>query len=196
MLATPGGKPFTDPDWLYEIKFDGYRCMAGIEGPLVQLRTKNLADCSTWYPELVRALQHVGGGPHLVDGEAVVLDNIGRSDFEALHARARRRRWYIGAPPVVLAAFDLLVHDGVDIMALPLVERKARLAQLLGGLDGILVVSELPAEAELFGQAVLPLKLEGFVAKRRDSPYLPGIVSRDWLKIKRPGWQEGRSWRS
>jgi bifunctional non-homologous end joining protein LigD len=57
------------------------------------------------------------------------------------------------------------------------------------------VVGDFPAEADLFGQLVLGAKLEGFVAKRLASPYMPGMLSRDWLKIKRPGWQEGRTWR-
>jgi bifunctional non-homologous end joining protein LigD len=70
------------------------------------------------------------------------------------------------------------------------------LAQLLAPLKGrLVVVGDFPAQADLFGQLVLGAKLEGFVAKRLSSPYMPGMLSRDWLKIKRPGWQEGRTWR-
>jgi len=190
---------FTDPDWLYEIKFDGYRCLAGFGGDrAVQLRTKSGADCTAWYPEVAAALAQVPRGPHVVDGEACVLDDLGRADFNLMQARARRRRWYKGCDPVTLLAFDLLVHDGHSIMELPLVERKARLARLFAGVppQSILVLGELPADAALFQQFVLPLGLEGFVAKRRASTYQPGMRSRDWLKIKRPGWQENRVWRS
>ena len=197
MLATPGGKPFTSPDWLFEIKWDGYRCMARAGGGhAVELRTKNGADCTGWYPEVARALDALPGGPHIIDGEACVLDDLGRSDFEALHARARRRRHYQGAPQVTLMAFDLLVHDGHSVMALPLAERKARLSQLLARLpkECVLYVGEFPAQENLFQEVVLGLQLEGFVAKRLASPYLPGIVTADWVKLKRPGWNQGRSW--
>ena len=82
-----------------------------------------------------------------------------------------------------------------NVMALPLEERKAMLQQLLAPLKGLLlVVGTLPAQAQLFDQFVLGAKLEGFVAKRLASPYLPGVVSADWIKVKRAGWQEGRTW--
>ena len=187
MLASPGGKPFSSPEWLYEIKFDGYRCLARIAGGQVQLRTKNGTDCTAWYPEVAEALAGVPGGPHVIDGEAAVLDDLGRANFDRLHKRAARRRRYTGCDPVTLCAFDLLMHDGRDIMGLPLVERKALLRHLLASVPGVLYVGDLPAREELFAQAVLPLQLEGFVAKRRDSAYVPGERSPHWLKIKRKG---------
>lgn len=188
MLATPGGRPFTSTAWLYEIKFDGYRCLARAgSGAEVELRTKSGTNCTGWYPELAECLAKVPGGPHVIDGEVCVLDDIGRSDFERLHARSARRRWYADCSPVTLCAFDLLVQDGRKIMDLPLVERKARLAKLLYRAPGVLMVSDLPAQAELFREAVEPLLLEGFVAKRRASTYQPGERSRDWIKIKRKG---------
>lgn len=196
MLASPGRKPFTSPDWLYEIKFDGYRCLARVSGGEVELRTKSGTICSSWYPEVVEVLSTLPGGPHVIDAEVCVLDHIGRSDFNLLHERSARRRWYPGCSAVTLCAFDLLFQDGRNIMGLPLVERKARLANALAGVAGVLVVGDLPAEAALFGQAVEPLLLEGFVAKRRASVYAPGLRSPDWLKIKRAGWQDGRKWRS
>lgn len=197
MLATPGGKPFTSPDWLYEIKFDGYRCLAraGAAEP-VELRTKSGADCTKWYPEAAETLARLPGGPHVIDGEICVLDDLGRSDFNALQERSARRRWYQGCRPVTFCAFDLLFEDGRSVMGLSLVERKARLGRLLARVGDVLVVGDLPADAALFGQAVEPLQLEGFVAKRRASVYTPGMRSPDWLKIKRKGWQDGRTWRS
>jgi bifunctional non-homologous end joining protein LigD len=81
-------------------------------------------------------------------------------------------------------------------MDLPLEERKAMLQELVAPVqDHLVFVGSLPAEADLFEQAVMGAQLEGFVAKRRSSTYTPGVRSRDWLKIKRPGWQEGRTWR-
>lgn len=196
MLASEGGKPFTSPDWIYEVKYDGYRCMALFGDGPTELRTKSGVDCTKWFPEVAELLANLKGGPHIIDGEACVLDEIGRSDFERLQVRARRRRWYEGCDPVTLCAFDVIYVGGRNVMGLPLEERKAMLQQLLAPLGRrLVVVGDFPAEAALFEQAVLGARLEGFVAKRRGSPYLPGIRSRDWLKVKRPGWQEGRTWR-
>lgn len=187
MLASPGGRPFTSDEWLYEIKHDGYRCLAKVDGGRVELRTKSGIECTSWYPELARAMEAVPGEPHVIDGEVCVLDDIGRSNFEALHTRSARRRWYSGCDQVTFCAFDLLFENGRNIMGLPLVKRKARLEQLLRGVRGVLYVSDLPAREEFFAQAVEPLALEGFVAKRRDSMYRPGVRSPDWLKVKRKG---------
>jgi bifunctional non-homologous end joining protein LigD len=189
MLASPGGRPFTDDAWLYEIKFDGYRTLARLGDGQVKMRTKNGADCTAWYPEVAEALARLPGGPYIVDGEACVLDDLGRSNFNRLQDRARRRRWYAGCDQVTLCVFDLLVDSGRNIMSLPLVERKARLAKLLAGLQkaAVLMVGDLPADAALFDQAVMPLLLEGFVAKRKASTYQPGVRSPDWLKVKRRG---------
>lgn len=207
--------PFASPDWLYEIKFDGYRCMAGVEADdgfkgegedkyvqlalRVRLQTKSGADCTLWYPEVVEALATLPGGPHVIDGEACVLRPDGVSDFNAFQERARRRRWYPGAPRVTLCAFDLLIHDGERITELPLVERKHRLQQLLAGVpkQAILFVGDLPADPAVF-QAMIgaDLPIEGVMAKRRDSTYQPGMRSPHWVKIKRPGWREGRFWKN
>jgi len=187
MRAKPGGRPFTSPDWIFEIKYDGYRCMARIDQGHVELRTKNHADCTAWYPEVAQLLASVPGGPHVLDGEAAILDEIGRSDFERLHARSRRRRW-IADEPVTYCAFDLLFHNGENIMDLPLMERKARLARLLRPLRGkLVIVGEFPARAQLFKELVLGANLEGFVAKAKRSRYQPGIVSPDWVKLKPKG---------
>lgn len=210
-------KAFTDPAWLYEIKFDGYRTLAGFGGPVdrssnlhrklvdktanlhkVQLRTKRGADCTRWYPEVAELLASLPGGPHVIDGEACVLDDLGRSDFNRLQERARRRRWYMDCDQVTLCAFDLLVHDGRSLMDLPLVERKACLAKMLAKVPKqvLLYVGDFSADAGLFQEVVMALRLEGFVAKRKDSLYVPGLRSPDWRKIKRPGWQQGRVWRN
>jgi bifunctional non-homologous end joining protein LigD len=197
MRATEGGRPFTDPAWIYEVKYDGYRCMArSRHGQPTELRTKSGVDCTAWFPEIADPLAMLHGGPHVIDGEACVLDEIGRSDFERLQARSRKRRWYAGADQVTFCAFDLLYVDGRNLMPLPLTMRKAMLKDLLAPLkDLLVVVGDFPAEAELFDQLVLGAKLEGFVAKRLASPYVPGVISKDWRKVKRPGWQEGRTWR-
>jgi ATP-dependent DNA ligase len=201
-------RPFTDPEWLYEIKLDGYRCMAGVEASVdtptashVQLLTKNGADCSTWFPEVAEALVGLPGGPHVLDGEVCVLDENGVSDFNRLQERARHK--HRGRTPrVTYCVFDLLVHDGERIMGLPLVERKRRLEQLVAGRAGILFVKDLPADAALFQAMTLPkekgglgLPIEGVVAKRKASAYHPGVRSDEWRKVKRPGWNADRIWK-
>lgn len=189
MLASEGGKPFVHPEWIYEVKYHGYRCLARTGGgDPTELRTKSGVDCTKWFPELAQLLASLPGGPHVIDGEACVLDATGRSNFEALQQRARRRHWYPECEPATLCAFDLLYADGRNVMALPLVERKAMLWQLLHPLvPQLVIVRDYPAEAGLFQGLVHGGNLERFVAKRLGSPYLPGVRTRDWLKLKRPG---------
>lgn len=177
--------------WLYEIKFDGYRLMAEVDGGAVTLHTKNGADATKWFPETVKALATLQGGRYVFDGEICALDDLGRSTFEVLQERARRRRWYEGAPPVVYAVFDLLVNAGVDITQQPLSARKSALVKLFeNGVPGILPVTGFDGEGQgtwLFKGPVHQLKLEGIVAKRLDSVYRPGVRSPDWVKVKRKG---------
>jgi bifunctional non-homologous end joining protein LigD len=190
-------KPFSSPDWLYELKFDGYRTMAGIEDGQVELHSKSGADCTKWYPEVAEALTKLPG-THVIDGEACVLDEHGVADFNRMHKRAAHRRRYPGCDQVTLCAFDILVHNGQRVTGLPLVERKALLQQLLAPVNkqGVLFVGDLPADEKLFQAMVLAgLRVEGVVAKRRASTYQPGVRSPDWRKIKRAGWQEGRNWK-
>jgi bifunctional non-homologous end joining protein LigD len=124
-----------------------------------------------------------------VDGEVCVLDDIGRSDFDRLQGRARRRAWVRGCDPVVLAMFDMLVDDGVDVMQEPLLARKARLTRRFTPKPAktLLVVDAIPERGiELF-TLVNDLRLEGLLAKRADSIYTPGERSTAWRKIKRSG---------
>jgi len=177
-----------EPGWIYELKMDGYRVLAEFNGA-VQLRTRNGNDATTWFPEVAHGLAHLKKGHCVVDGEVCVLDEIGRSDFNQLQDRARRRGRHPGAPAVVYCIFDLLVHRGVDITPQPLLKRKAALARLLKKPPpSIMYVGHFESgAAQLFKEAVIPLKLEGLVAKRADSVYRPGVRSSDWVKVKRKG---------
>ncbi len=173
-MEAPEGniKAFTDPAWIYEIKFDGYRTLAGFGAcAAMQLRTKRGADCTRWYPEAAELLATLPGGPHVIDGEACVLDEIGRSDFERLQEVARRR--CKGCDQVTLCAFDILVHNGRDVMGLPLVERKALLKRLMAKVPKqvLLYVGDFSADAGLFEEVVMALKLEGF--GEAQGQYLP-----------------------
>lgn len=181
-------KPFTSEDWLYEVKYDGWRCLAGVDRGKVDLRTKTGVDCTKWFPEVCDVLKGVPGGPHVFDGEACWLDKFGRSDFDKFQARALTHKYHADTP-VTLCVFDLLVESGRSLMGLPLVVRKQRLQALLAGMPkrGVLFVSDLPAAAEVFWDFVPKLKIEGFMAKRRQSPYTQGSRSPDWKKVKLKG---------
>ncbi|NOV25874.1 hypothetical protein E5S69_20435 [Cupriavidus necator] len=173
------------PGWHFEIKYDGYRVLAAT-GNSPRLNSRNGADATAWFPELAAALATLPAG-FILDGEVCVLDDIGRSDFERLQARARRRGWYRGADPVAFCVFDLLVGKGKSLMGQPIERRKTALRDLVEDPpDGLLYVDSVEDGAWLYGHA-LALKLEGVVAKRAGSLYRPGERSRDWLKIKRPG---------
>lgn len=191
MLLSEGRKPhpFGKPGWIWEIKFDGYRLIAGVHDGTVQLATRNGADATKWFPELTESLARLPGGPHIIDGEVCVLDSMGRSDFNALHARARRRRWYDGCEPVAYCAFDLLARDGRPLIGKPIEERKGQLQDVLApGLPGVMFVGSFDAEHAyaMFDQAKA-LGLEGLVGKRLGSQYQPGVRTDDWIKAKVPG---------
>lgn len=185
-------RPFAlgTPGWLYEIKFDGYRLLANFGHGVCRLRTRNGADATAWFPEITRSLAMVKSTGCIVDGEVCVLDQMGRSVFDRLHDRAKRRRWVEGGDVVTYCIFDLLFYNGNSLLDAPLSERKARLKRLSKGFgDHLLFVSHFDAaDAQtVFDSAVIPLALEGLVAKRVESPYTPGVRSPDWIKIKRKG---------
>lgn len=182
-------QPFDSPEWLFEIKYDGYRMLAEFGAGEVKMRTRGGHDAASWFPEVARALAAYEGGPYIVDGEVCVMDDLGRSDFDRLHARAARRCYYAGCDPVTYAMFDLLVDGGLSILNRPLVERKACLKRLFTPppTKTLLVMDAIPEHGvELYAMAV-ELGLEGLVAKRSDSTYVPGERTAAWRKIKRPG---------
>ena len=115
--------------WLYEIKYDGYRVLAST-GSGAQLKSRGGIDATRWFPEVAAALTGLDTGS-VLDGEVCVLDEVGRSDFNRLHARARRKSWYEGADLVVYCIFDVLVARGKDMRPVALEHRKHMLHRLL-----------------------------------------------------------------
>jgi bifunctional non-homologous end joining protein LigD len=190
MNLTERKTPFSSPDWIFELKFDGYRVLAEVDAGQAVLKTRNGAYATKWFPEVVAGLQQVKAqhGRIVIDGEACVLDDIGRSDFNRLQDRARRRRWYDGADPVTYCAFDLLVFKGEDIRSWPVERRKAQLAEILEAKpQSVLYVQHIEEQGEALYQQLLAAQLEGIVAKRLGSVYLNDERTADWLKVKRPG---------
>ncbi|HEX4884743.1 MAG TPA: DNA ligase D [Casimicrobiaceae bacterium] len=174
--ALPGGD-----GWRYEIKFDGYRLLARIEDGTVRLFTRNGLDWSGRFPTIAAALARLPVDHAWIDGEAIALDEHGRSSFGKLQKSLER-----GAPDALrYAAFDLLFVDGEDLRARPLDERQARLAQVLGAKPpaGVVLSQTLRGDADALLAEACRLKLEGLIAKRADAAY-QSRRSRDWLKLK------------
>lgn len=189
MLLSEPRRDLSGDDWLWELKYDGYRLLAEWENTSVALKSRNGANATGWFPEIGEGLATLGHGRCIVDGEVCVLDDIGRPDFDRLHARAQMRKYRPGADMVVYCVFDLLVLEGRSVIHLSLLERKALLAQVWQPAPPCtLYVQHVEAEqgAWLYEQA-LALKLEGLVAKKCRSVYLPGQRTSDWVKRKRPG---------
>jgi bifunctional non-homologous end joining protein LigD len=203
MLATLSEHPFSDPGWLFEIKWDGVRALAWTENGALTLRSRTGLEITGRYPELASLPQAFTARQAILDGEIVALDAFGRSDFERLqermHVRAPGQNLVLQVP-VVYFAFDLLYCDGYDLREAPLLERKQLLRRLLRESQRFRYSDhQLESGKELFEQAK-EMELEGIVGKRIDSPYVSGR-SAHWLKLKAKktldavvgGWTESRS---
>jgi bifunctional non-homologous end joining protein LigD len=189
MLAGTADRPFSAKGWLFELKYDGFRVLASKRGGKVELRSRRGNDLTAAYPEVVAALEAIPHPTFVLDGEVVVLDERGRSNFQGLQKRAMltgardiaeaRQRW-----PVVYFAFDLLAYEDLDARPLKLVERKAVLRQLIPP-DfrwPLRFADHLDERGlELFEQ-VQKLELEGMMAKEASAPYEAGRSKR-WLKV-------------
>jgi bifunctional non-homologous end joining protein LigD len=173
-------------DWLYEVKFDGYRALLIKDGERVQLRSRNNNDLTAAYPSVTMAAGRLDAKSAVLDGEVVALDPHGRPSFQALQHR--------GAHPgfaIVFYTFDLIHRDGRDLTRLSLIERKAQLAQVVAGsVSGILLSHVLEGSAADVARAVRNLGLEGVIAKRASSRYDAGMRSESWLKLKLEQQQE------
>jgi ATP-dependent DNA ligase len=166
------------PDWLHEVKYDGYRVRLERDGDRVRLTSRNGYDWTARYPWMVEAALKNRQNQFVIDGEAVVVGVDGVADFNALHSRKYDHE-------VQLYAFDMLAGDGHDMRQLPLSLRKTNLDRLLARRpDGIFVAPFEDGDIgpDLF-RAACNMGLEGIVSKRRDRPYQGGR-SRDWVKVK------------
>lgn len=196
MLATTGPLPLGD-QWAYEVKWDGVRALVAVEGGRVRATSRNGNDITGGYPELT-ALE---GPDALIDGELVALVD-GRPDFGALQTRMHVRSpspALVAATPVTFIPFDVLHVEDSSVLAQTYDERRRLLVQL-----------QPDAPSPFYGDGAVLLAmtnqqgLEGLVAKRRSSPYLPGRRTEDWIKVKHVhrqsavvcGWKEGEGGRS
>src|SRR5579871_2085218 len=177
MLATAATQLPRGPDWTYEVKWDGYRALAVKAPSGVQLISRNQKALTNDYPAVVKAINALPVGSVILDGEIVALDADGRPSFQALQHRRT------SALAVVYYAFDLLAVDEVSLLRAPLEERRRRLKALVRG-SNVLLSDALPGSPEHIESEIRKLRLEGVVAKRRDSVYVPGDRSAAWVKVK------------
>jgi bifunctional non-homologous end joining protein LigD len=171
-------------DWMYEVKFDGYRALLIKDGDRVQVRSRNDKDLTGAYPSVAGSARRLNADRAVIDGEIVAVDASGRPSFQALQHRAAHPEHRIA-----FYAFDLLHLRGADLMGRPLEERRGKLPAVLDG-SGVLMSIELPGTPGQVVAAVLGLGLEGVVAKQRSSRYTPGDRTAAWLKLKLDRQQE------
>jgi len=201
MLATLVGGPFDNPDWLFEVKWDGFRVEAVVDGSAVRIWTRGEKDAAQFYfgpfldpPSWIDARQAV------VDGEVIALDEHGEPNFALLQARIKGKGG--GGPeptPFLYEVFDLLHLDGRSLLDEPLEERRSLLAGVLRPDPRVRLSEHIEADGIAFFEAARARSLEGIMAKDRHSPYVPGARSMAWQKIKiRPeqelvvgGWVKG-----
>jgi DNA ligase D-like protein (predicted ligase)/DNA ligase D-like protein (predicted polymerase)/DNA ligase D-like protein (predicted 3'-phosphoesterase) len=207
MMAVLTAEPFDDDDWLFEVKWDGHRCLANL-GQATRLTSRTGRDMTAQFPELIDLHRQLAARNAVVDGEIVALDRDGRPSFERMQDRFHRTPEELarnkGRVPVQFLAFDLLWLDGEPLVDLPLRERRGRLEEVLVETRDVRLSQVVESAGRDFFEQVKKLGLEGIVAKRAASPYRPGSRSPDWRKIKAlclqdcviVGWTPGKGGRA
>jgi bifunctional non-homologous end joining protein LigD len=174
-------------EWIYEIKFDGFRAIAFKEGKTVRLFSRNENDLGSKFPSVVTALSKLRAEEAIIDGEIVALNDGGQSSFQLLQAYDLGEK----RPPIVFYAFDLIRLNGKDLSSLGLSLRKAELRKLLKKTPEQIRFSEsLEADVEKLLESARNLNLEGLIGKRKDSRYEAGKRSGAWIKLKISNEQE------
>jgi bifunctional non-homologous end joining protein LigD len=205
MLASLGSLPSSDDGWAYEIKWDGVRAIAFVDGGRARLQSRNDKELTKSFPEFRSLGEYLGARPCVLDGEIVVLGDEGRPDFGRLQHRLHVTsptavRTQQATSPAMYVIFDVLHLDGEDLMGRSYDERRAVLEGLTLAGDAFTTADSY---TEVRGADILrgtqESGLEGIIAKRRSSRYAPGRRSDEWLKVKNVrtqevvigGWTEG-----
>ncbi len=184
MLATPVAEPFDRSDWIFEMKWDGYRAIAEVREGDVSLYSRNQISFEKKFFPVVESLRKFGFGA-VLDGEIVVVDDQGRPDFQALqHYQGT------GSGHLIYYVFDLLYFEGHDLTGLPLLRRKGLLKKILPSVPNVRVSDHVEKDGLLFFKVVKEKGLEGIIAKDANSTYETGRRSRQWLKVKTELTQE------
>jgi bifunctional non-homologous end joining protein LigD len=185
-LAELREKPFSNPDWLFEIKWDGVRAIAQIENGKTTLWARSGRDVTREYPEFKDLASHFRVKNAIVDGEIATLDAEGRSDFQKLQNRLGVQdpsQRLLQAVPLNYYLFDVMYADGFDVRKAPLLERKEFLKTILIANNRIHYSDHVQEQGEALFEAAREKGLEGIIAKRADSSYT-GIRTSSWVKLK------------
>lgn len=185
MLATLAREPFDHPDWLFEVKWDGYRAIAEIRDGDVALYSRNLLSLQQKFSPIADALREFRFEA-VLDGEIVVVDDRGHPNFQLLQNYQQS-----GGGHLLYYVFDLLYFQGHDLTGLPLLRRKELLKKILPSAPKIKYSDHVWKDGILFFTVVREKGLEGIIAKHAHSAYQMGIRSRQWLKVKTQLTQEG-----
>lgn len=184
MLATKTSEIFNKANWIFELKWDGYRALANINSGKVDLYSRNGISFKKKFEKIYKSLKNI---PHdaILDGEIVALKEDGLPDFQALQN-------YQTDPVGELKyfVFDLLFLNGHNIMHLPLLERKSLLPQVIEDIPHLEYCDHIESMGKTFYEKTIEAGMEGVIAKKADSPYIPGSRTPNWLKIKSVESQE------
>jgi bifunctional non-homologous end joining protein LigD len=191
MLATAVDKPFSNNDWVFEVKWDGVRAIAFVRNGIARLQSRNGNDITVTYPEVEDSLQKslTGIDFAVLDGEIVVLDNNGHPDFQGHQRRmhiqnVREIEKLANEIPATYYLFDILYHDSKNVEQSNYLKRRQLLTQIIIPDENIRISDYIDERGIEMLQHTKKLNLEGIIAKKKTSPYIEGIRSRDWLKIK------------
>jgi bifunctional non-homologous end joining protein LigD len=183
MLATLVDKPFDSDEWIFEIKWDGYRAIGECNFNIVQLYSRNNISFNKNFPEVVEALRSLGVKA-VFDGEVVAVDDGGMARFDLIQNHQRN------TGNIIYYVFDILYYNGYDLSGLPLIKRKEILKKILPDLPNVRYSDHIAGKGISFYSEAEKQGLEGIIAKRADSLYQAGSRTKDWLKIKTEKRQE------
>jgi bifunctional non-homologous end joining protein LigD len=184
MLATLVDKPFDKVGWTYEVKWDGYRAVAFLNKDIVEIKSRNDKSFNIKFYPVYEALKTLELNA-IIDGEIVVVNEKGTSQFNAL------QNWKSEVDGNLLFyIFDILWYDGIDIKSLPLIERKEILTEIIVENSIIRLSNNFDTSGISFLETARKMGLEGIMAKKKSSPYTVGRRTTDWLKIKANKRQE------
>src|SRR3954470_1984069 len=186
MLATLVDEPFSNPGWIFETKWDGFRSVCFIRDGAARFVSRNQIEMTPQYPELAKIGKQIDAKEAILDGEIVALDERGMPRFQLLQPRVGRKSGIDalrGTARIVYFVFDLLYVDGYDLMPCTVVERKAKLAEIVRPAGFVKLSEHIAGEGDAFFREIEKFHLEGMMAKRAESKYVQKR-SNDWLKVK------------
>ena len=179
MLAETGKKLFSDPNWIYELKWDGYRMVSTVKNGSVALYSRNGISYTSKFKQIADDLSQL---PHdvILDGEVVLANAEGLPEFQALqnfNPKTTKGR-------LVYYVFDLLHLNGLDTISLPLIDRKSLIPEIIKDMDQVEYCDHIESMGLAFYERAIAMGMEGVIAKKSNSTYSSGYRSEDWLKFK------------